>query len=79
MPCSGFARHRRHTPRRGYERLTLARASGVRPYIDGVPGHVRNVLQTLDQVASTIWGHLRSAHRNDAEVFQVGLQAEATP
>jgi choline dehydrogenase-like flavoprotein len=58
--------------------LTLARGFRRRPHIEGVPGHVRNVVADLDQVASTIWGHLRSAQERP-EVFQVAFQAEATP
>ena len=58
--------------------LTLARGFRRRPHIDGVPGHVRNVIADLDQVASTIWGHLRST-QEQPEVFQVAFQAEATP
>jgi choline dehydrogenase-like flavoprotein len=58
--------------------LTLARGLRRRPRIDGVPGHVRNVIADLDQVASTVWGHLRSAQERP-EVFQVAFQAEATP
>ena len=37
--------------------LTLARGFRRRPLIDGVPGHVRNVIADLDQVASTPWRH----------------------
>jgi choline dehydrogenase-like flavoprotein len=58
--------------------LTLARGLQRRPRIGGVPGHVRNVIGDVDQVASTIWGHLRSAQERP-EVFQVAFQAEATP
>jgi choline dehydrogenase-like flavoprotein len=58
--------------------LTLARGFRRRPHLDGVPGHVRNVIADIDQVASTIWGHLRSAQERP-EVFQVAFQAEATP
>jgi choline dehydrogenase-like flavoprotein len=58
--------------------LTLTRGFRRRPRIDGVPGHVRNVIADLDQVATTIWGHVRSAQRRP-EVFQVAFQAEATP
>jgi choline dehydrogenase-like flavoprotein len=58
--------------------LTLARGFRRRPYIDGVPGHVRNVIADLGQVASTIWGH-RGSVQEQPEVFQVAFQAEATP
>ena len=43
-----------------------------------MPGHVRNVIADLDQVASTIWSHLRSTPGRP-EVFQVAIQAEPTP
>ena len=58
--------------------LTLARGLGRQPRITGVPGHLRNVIADIDQVASTIWGHLRSAPERP-DVFQVAFQAEATP
>ncbi|MET0166522.1 MAG: GMC family oxidoreductase [Vicinamibacterales bacterium] len=58
--------------------LTLTRGFRRHPRIDGVPGHVRNVVADLDQVVSTIWGHLRSM-QDRPEVFQVAFQAEATP
>jgi choline dehydrogenase-like flavoprotein len=58
--------------------LTLARGFRRRPHIERVPGHVRNVIADLDQVVSTIRGHLRSTHQRP-EVFQVAFQAEATP
>jgi len=58
--------------------LTLARGLGRRPRVNGVAGHLRNVIADLDQVASTTWGHLRSAQERP-EVFQVAFQAEATP
>jgi choline dehydrogenase-like flavoprotein len=58
--------------------LTLARGFRRRPYIDGVPGHVRNVIADVGQVASTIWGH-RGSVQEQPEVFQVAFQAEATP
>jgi choline dehydrogenase-like flavoprotein len=58
--------------------LTLARGFRRRPLIDGVPGHVRNVIADLDQVASTPWRSRRLAQKRP-EVFQVAFQAEATP
>jgi choline dehydrogenase-like flavoprotein len=58
--------------------LTLARGLGRQPRIAGVPGHLRNLIADIDQVASTIWGHLRSAPERP-DVFQVAFQAEATP
>jgi choline dehydrogenase-like flavoprotein len=58
--------------------LTLVRGFRRRPRIRGMPGGMRNVLADLDQVASTTWGYLRSAHK-PPEVFQVAFQAEATP
>jgi choline dehydrogenase-like flavoprotein len=58
--------------------LALARGLRQRPRINGVTGHVRNVITDIDQVAATIWGHLRSAEERP-DVFQVAFQAEATP
>jgi choline dehydrogenase-like flavoprotein len=58
--------------------LTLARGLKRRPRIGSVPSHVRNVIADVDHVASTIWGHLRSAQERP-EVFQIAFQAEATP
>jgi choline dehydrogenase-like flavoprotein len=58
--------------------LALARGLRQRPRINGVAGHLRNVVTDLDQVAATIWGRLRSAQERP-EVFQVAFQAEATP
>jgi choline dehydrogenase-like flavoprotein len=57
---------------------TLVRGLRRQPHIDGVPRHVRNVIADLDQVASTVWSHLRSVQKRP-EVFQVAFQAEATP
>jgi len=58
--------------------LTLARGMRRRPYIDGVPGHMRNVVTDLGQVASTTWGLLRKTQKRP-DVFQLAFQAEATP
>jgi choline dehydrogenase-like flavoprotein len=58
--------------------LTLVRGFQRRPRVERVAGHVRNVITDVDQVASTVWGHVRSAQKRP-EVFQVAVQAEATP
>jgi choline dehydrogenase-like flavoprotein len=58
--------------------LTLARGLRRRPRIDGVAGHMRNIVADWDQVTSTMWRHLR-ATPEEPEVFQVAFQAEATP
>jgi len=57
---------------------TLVRGFRRRPRIGDLPGHARNVIADLDEVASTLWGDLRST-RKRPDVFQVAFQAEATP
>jgi choline dehydrogenase-like flavoprotein len=58
--------------------LTLSRGLRRQPRIDGLAGYMGHIITDLDQVASTAWHHLRSAHTRP-EVFQVAFQAEATP